>query len=102
MTITKKIIKQELENIKNFFLMQDSIVNGTLKPCDKLVFLIEKYVKLIEDAPPELQGFFNEKYRFGSTIQQMAAKWKVSVATVNRLQSKLYEYLFENLNKEEK
>lgn len=102
MTITKKQIKQELENIKNFFLMQDSIVNGTLKPCDKLLFLIEKYVKLIEDAPTELQGLFNEKYRLGSTIQQMAAKWKVSVSTVNRLQSKLYEYLFENLNKEEK
>ena len=102
MTITKKKIKQELENIKNFFLMQDSIVNGTLKPCDKLLCLIEKYVKLIEDSPTELQGLFNEKYRFGSSIQQMAAKWKVSVSTVNRLQSKLYEYLFENLNKEEK
>lgn len=82
--------------------MKNSIVNEKLKPCNKLLLLIEKYSKLIEEAPLKLQGLFNEKYKLGSTVQQMAEKWNVSTVTVNRMQTKLYEYLFENLNKEEK
>ena len=101
MKITTEQIKNELEDLRYFYIMEKTFKEDEVEPCKKIADLIGKYSKVLEKAPAKFQGYFKAKCRLNLTNEKMAKDWKRSVTYVKKLQSDFYAYLLENLNKEE-
>ena len=101
MKVTYEQMKIELSEIKTYYLMKKTF-DKKVRDFEETFQLLEKYLKVIKQAPTKIKGYFIERYENGSNAPQMAEKWGVSVSYVSKLKREFFKFLYEYLNKEEK
>lgn len=100
MKITKEQIKIELSEIKTYYLMKKTF-DKKVREFEETFELLNKYLKVIKQAPTKIKGYFIERYENGANAPQIAEKWGMSVSYVSKLKKEFFKFLYDYFNKEE-
>jgi DNA-directed RNA polymerase specialized sigma subunit len=99
--MTEAQVTRDLKDIRGYFMMVNQIKRNSsvIKPV-RIMEMVERYTKVIEQAPPDEYIVFSEMYVNGATQSDLATYWGISRETVKYKHKKLIQYLVEELNKE--
>ena len=96
---TKAQVKEELRQLKYYFLRKDAFAYSTehiIK--NQIVDLAEQYNELVVDAPADLYDAYIMLYTSGYSQMEMAEEIEASPEYVSRLNTRLITFLTKKFN----
>lgn len=100
--MTIKEIKNDLKEIRYYYALVESLKLGSkLIPSQHITEKVEKYNKIIKNAPVQFYALYVGLYVSNNTQSELAEKWKVGKDSIKKLNAKLCNYLENEFKKQE-
>jgi DNA-directed RNA polymerase specialized sigma subunit len=101
--MTEAEVMKDLKDIKGYFVMINHIKrNSSVITPVRIMEIVNRYLKIMEQASSEEFFLFTEIYVNGATQADLATFLGVSRETIKYRHKKLIKYLLKNLEKEVK